>query len=268
MRWMSVRYFIGYGLVLLSRISKAVLAKAFEAAALAEKFSVIIWTAPEIDRYAKGDWDHRSTVQTYSQLDQWLDETEKSLVEKYFTKRGELLNVACGAGREALLLARQGLRVTATDWGPGMITEAQRRAREAGLPIRFAVADMFSLPYREQTFDYLLLTNISYSYVFPRWRRIRFLRQAHSVQKPGSIFIISFARARGGSKARLGLLETLFMKLSRWPPFNREYEPGDQFSGSLTHFFHSEDLAQEFQEAQFLIKDWLWDKGYAVLVKL
>src|SRR5438093_11499655 len=104
-------------------------------------------------------------------MDDWLGVTEEPLVETYFTNDGELLNVACGAGREALLLARQGLRVTATDWGPGMITEAQRRAREAGLPIRFAVADMFSLPYREQTFDYLLLTNISYSYVFPRWRR-------------------------------------------------------------------------------------------------
>ena len=265
---MSVRYFIGYGLVLLSRIAKALLAKAFEAAALAEQFSVIIWTPSEIDRYAKGDWDHRSTVLTYSQLDQWLDETEKSLIEKYFTKRAELLNVACGAGREALLLARRGLRVTATDWGPGMITAAQRRAREAGLPIRFAVADMFSLPYREQTFDHLLLTNIAYSYIFVRRRRIRFLGQAHSVLKSGGIFIISFARAWGDSKAPGGLLERLFMRLSQRSPFNREYEPGDRFSGTFTHFFRSEELAQEFQEAQFLIKDWLWDKGYAVLVKL
>jgi hypothetical protein len=58
------------------------------------------------------------------------------------------------------------------------------------------------------------------------------------------------------------------MKLRLWPPFNREYEPGDRFFGYFAHFFHAEDLAQEFQEARFLIKDWLWDEGYAVLVKL
>ncbi len=264
---MSFRYVAGYSLVLLSRVVKAALLKAFELASVPEKFTVIVWTPRDIDRYAKGDWDSRSTVQTYSQQDRWLGENEKSLVEKYFTKRAELLNVACGAGREALLLARHGTKVTASDWGPRMVAAAQRRARQADLPIRFAVADMFSLPYREQTFDYLLLANIAYSYLFPRHRRIRFLRQAHSVLKSGGIFIISFASARGGSKARRGLLESLFMKLRAWSPFNREYEPGDGFSGSFTHVFHAEELAQEFQEAQFLIKDWLWDKGYAVLVK-
>ena len=265
---MSFRYVAGYSLVLLSRVLRAALLKAFALASLAEKFAVIVWTPREIDRYAITDWDNRSTVQTYSRLDRWVGETEKSLVEEYFTKRAKLLNVACGAGREALLLARRGLRVTATDWSPRMVAEARRRSREADLPIRFAVADIFSLPYREQTFDYLLLTNSAYSCIFPRRRRIRFLREAHSVLKSGGIFIISFASAQGGSKARAGLLESLFMKLRLWPPFNREYEPGDRFLGSFAHIFHAEDLAQEFHEAEFLIKDCLWNEGYAVLVRV
>src|SRR5881397_527822 len=118
-------------------------------------------------------------------MDDWLGVTEEPLVETYFTNDGELLNVACGAGREALLLARRGLRVTACDWSTGMIAEARRRAQEANLPVRFAVADLMDdLPYPEKTFDYLLLTNIAYSYIFPSHRRIRFLRQAHSVLKP------------------------------------------------------------------------------------
>lgn len=265
---MSFRYVAGYGLVLLSRVLKAVVLKALDLATLPEKFTVIVWTPRDIDRYAKGDWNHQSSVHFYSQQDGWLGEKEKSLVEKYFSKRAELLNVACGAGREALLLARHGMEVTASDWSPRMVAAAQRRAQEATLAIRFAVADLYNLPYREEAFDYLLLTNIAYSYIFPRRRRIRFLRQAHSVLKSGGIFIISFFSERGGSKTRPGLLESLFMKLRLWSPFNREYEPGDQFSGSFTHVFHAEDLAQEFQEVQFLIKEWLLERGYAVLVKL
>jgi SAM-dependent methyltransferase len=151
-----------------------------------------------------------------------------------------------------------------------MIAEARRRAQEANLPVRFAVADlMYDLPYPGKTFDYLLLTNIAYSYIFPKWRRVRFLGQAHSVLKPGGIFIISFARASGDPRIPAGPLEWLFMRLRRWPPFNQEYEPGDRFAGdrNFTHFFRSDELAQEFQEAQFHVKECLWENGYAVLVK-
>jgi len=131
------------------------------------------------------------------------------------------------------------------------------------------VADLMDdLPYPDHAFDYLLLTNVAYSYLFPRWRRVRFLRQAHAILKHGGIFIISFAPARGDPRIPAGLSEWLFMRLRRWGLFNREYEPGDCFEGCLLHFFRSEELAQEFQEAEFLIKEWLWDQGYAVLVKL
>jgi hypothetical protein len=94
------------------------------------------------------------------------------------------------------------------------------------------------------------------------------LRQTHSILNPGGIFILSFAPAGGNARIPAGPSEWLFRRLRRWPPFNREYEPGDRFAGTtFTHFFRSEELAHEFQEAQFLIKEWLWDDGYAVLVK-
>ena len=201
-------------------------------------------------------------------MDHWLA-TEQALVERYVAKSGELLNLACGAGREALLLARRGMRVTACDRSPRMVAEARRRAQAANLTVQFAVADlMHDLPYPEKAFDYLFLTNIAFSYIFPRWRRVRFLRQAHSVLRPGGVFIISFARARGDAKIPAGPAEWLFMRLRRWAPFNREYQPGDRFEGTFTHFFRPKELADEFQEAPFLVKEWLWDQGYAVLVKL
>ena len=265
----SLRYFAGYSLLILSRLLGKVLEQMWRVVSLPQQFALIIWTPSEIDRYSRDDWNSLPSVRDYARMDHWLDPTEQVLVESYFSKNGELLNVACGAGREALLLARRGMRITACDWSPRMVAEARRRAQEANLPVRFAVADlMYDIPYREQTFDYLLLTNIAYSYIFPRWRRVRFLRQAHSVLKHGGVFIISFTPARGDTRIPAGLSEWLFMRLRRWPPFNREYEPGDCFADTFIHFFRSEELCQEFQEAQFLIKDWLWDQGYAVLVKL
>ena len=265
----SLRYVAGYSLVLLARLLEKGLQQMWRVVSLPEQFALIIWTPREIDRYSMDDWNGWPVVQNYVCMDRWLNATEQVLVERYFSKNGELLNVACGAGREALLLARRGLRVTACDWSPRMVAEARRRAQAANLPVQFAVADlMYDLPYRQQAFDYLFLTNIAHSYIFPSRRRVRFLRQAHSVLKPGGIFIISFAPASGDPKIPAGPSEWLFMRLRRWPPFNREYEPGDRFAGTFVHFFRSEELSHEFQEAEFLIKEWIWDEGYAVLVKL
>jgi SAM-dependent methyltransferase len=266
---MSLRYIAGYSLVFLAPLTRKVFELMGRVVSLPGQFALIIWTPKEIDRYSRADWNSRPVVRTYANLDDWIGTVEQLLVERYFTNKGELLNVACGAGREALLLARRGLRVTACDWSPRMIAEAHRRAREANLPVRFAVADLYDLPYPEHAFDYLLLTGIAYSHLFPRHRRIRFLRQAHAVLKPGGIFIISFAPAKGDSRVPAGPLEWLFMRLRRWPLFNRDYEPGDRFAGTIfTHHFRSQELAQEFQEARFLVKEWLWEDCYAVVVTL
>jgi hypothetical protein len=39
-------------------------------------------------------------------------------------------------------------------------------------------------------------------------------------------------------------------------------------AGAFVHFFRSRELAEEFQEAGFVIKESLWAEGHAVLVKL
>jgi SAM-dependent methyltransferase len=264
---MSLRYYAGYSLVLVSRLFRSVLAKLFWIASFPERVSVIVWTPREIDRYARADWNSWEQVRNYAMQNEWLNATEQALVERYFSKDGELLNLACGAGREAVLLARQGLRVTACDWSPRMMAEARRRAQEANLPVRFAVADLMDdLPYTEHAFDYLLLANIAYSYLFPQYRRLRFLRQAYSILRPGGVFIVSLACAGDGLPGE-EKLQRLFMKLRQVALFNRHYEPGDSVRGSFVHFFRPEELRQEFEEARFFITDGLWNEGYAVLTK-
>jgi len=263
---MSLRYIAGYSLLLFSSLVRRVLQQINGLVSLTEQFAVIVWTPREIERYSRTDWNNPEQVGIYVMQDDWLCVPEQALIERYFSKDGELLNLACGTGREALLLARRGMKVTACDWSPRMIAEAQRRAREANVPVRFAVADLYDLPYHEMAFDCLFLTNIAYSYVFPRHRRMRLLEQAYSILRPGGLFIISFAPARGSFPGQ-GFSQWLFMKLKRFALFNKDYEPGDRYIGSFVRFFQPEELRQEFGEAKFLVKEWLWGKQFAVLAK-
>jgi SAM-dependent methyltransferase len=264
----SLRYAVGYGLVVLSRLLRKVFDQIRRVVALPEQCALIIWTPSESARSSRAVWDSASYVRGYARMEHWLDAREHDLVERYFAKNAAVLNVACGAGREVLLLARRGMSVTACDWSPRMVAEARRRAQEANVRARFAVVDLMQdLPYAEQAFDYVFLSG--YGYLFPRPRRIGFLRQAYSVLKVGGVFIVGFPPAKEDPRIPAGPSERLFMRLRRWAPFNREYEPGDRLvAGTFAHFFRSEELVEEFQEARFLIKERLWDEGYAVLAKV
>ena len=56
--------------------------------------------------------------------------------------RGDALDLACGSGRHALWLARQGLRVTAVDRNEEAIASLAEPARLQGLPIATMVVDL------------------------------------------------------------------------------------------------------------------------------
>jgi 2-polyprenyl-3-methyl-5-hydroxy-6-metoxy-1,4-benzoquinol methylase len=57
-------------------------------------------------------------------------------------QHGWALDVAAGAGRHSLALARYGLQVDAVDLSCQGLRLARQRALEAGLAIRFIVADL------------------------------------------------------------------------------------------------------------------------------
>src|SRR5207245_5125833 len=115
---MSLRYFAGYSFVLLARLLRKFLGLMWSVVSLSEQFALIIWTPREIDRQSRTDWNSRPMVRDQANSDDWLGTWELTLVERYFTNKGALLDVACGAGREALLLARPGFAAPDSDSRP------------------------------------------------------------------------------------------------------------------------------------------------------
>jgi SAM-dependent methyltransferase len=79
-------------------------------------------------------------------------------VRPAFARLGELagltaLDLGCGHGMAAVVMARRGARVIALDVSPGYLAEARTRAAVNGVAVDFVQADAQRLPFADSTFD-------------------------------------------------------------------------------------------------------------------
>jgi SAM-dependent methyltransferase len=66
---------------------------------------------------------------------------------------GSVLDIGCGLGDNAVYLAKNGYTVTGLDISPTALITAERRAKDAGVDIRFAVTDSTKLEGYTDAFD-------------------------------------------------------------------------------------------------------------------
>ncbi|HEY7356273.1 MAG TPA: class I SAM-dependent methyltransferase, partial [Ktedonobacterales bacterium] len=97
--------------------------------------------------------------------------------------------LCCGYGRHALLLAERGYQVTGMDRDGAAITEAQRRATQAGQAISYLVGDMRQVGVLSGTFDAVINMWQSFCY-FDEATNADLLRQIHRKLAPGGRLII------------------------------------------------------------------------------
>ncbi len=100
----------------------------------------------------------------------------------------ELLDLACGHGRHALLLAARGYQVTGIDLSKRFIERARHDAEEKKLPAHFEVGDMRLLPYTDRFHGaYCYFTSFGY---FPHRENVTVLEQVSKALKSGGRFLV------------------------------------------------------------------------------
>ena len=147
------------------------------------------------DPLAGSSWSTASTVAGFVRAESNATLLRFAGAERQRTPGGLALDIGCGAGRNAVPLARQGWRVLGTDLSWPMLSAARDRVRSEHVPISLALAPMDALPVRAGACDLVIahgIWNLARSMAELR----RAIGEASRVAAPGAaLFVFTFSRS-------------------------------------------------------------------------
>ena len=107
----------------------------------------------------------------YQQLSNYYDQlfpaspAQINLIEKYSSPNARILDIAAGTGNQALLLARNGYGVTATDNSEEMINKIKEKSQSNNIPIQAFVLEMENIQTITSSFDVIVCIGNSLSHI-------------------------------------------------------------------------------------------------------
>ena len=128
-----------------------------------------------------------------------------------------VLELATGTGLIAKHIVNTAAHIEATDASPEMIAEAKRDNRSAKL--HFSVQDMFRLPYADQSFDVVIVSNALHIVPQPE----KALQEIKRVLKDDGVLIAPTFTHAGNSFS--GKVKAFFMKLAGLHRLTRAHSP-------------------------------------------
>ncbi len=134
-------------------------------------------------------------------------------IRPHLTRRMNVLELACGTGQLSFHLARRVHLWEATDFSEAMITEARKQG--GPLPLRFSVQDATNLPYADESFDAVVISNALHIMPHPE----KALLEIRRVLKPdGILFAPTFIHSEGtGFRLRVRFMELIgFHAFHKW----------------------------------------------------
>jgi SAM-dependent methyltransferase len=102
---------------------------------------------------------------------------------------GDVLDIGCGLGDNAIYLAKSGHNVTGLDISPTALITAERRAKDAGVNVKFAVTDSTKLEGYTEAFDTVVDSGMFHCLDDDGKRS--YAAAAHRATRPGATLLLS-----------------------------------------------------------------------------
>ncbi len=130
------------------------------------------------------DWDRK-----YSEQEQLWSSRPYRFLEPELAglSPGRALDLACGEGRHAILLADLGWRVVGVDFSPVAIAKARERAARAGVDVDFRCEDVLDFEPEPEAYDLVL---VFFLQLAAGERRLVLGRAASALARGGTFLLV------------------------------------------------------------------------------
>jgi len=125
-------------------------------------------------------------------------------------KKGDsVLEVACGTGEQAIIFAKNGIKVTGVDASKAMLKRAMNKAHKSKKDIIFLLHDASRLPFKKEEFDIVTITQALHE--MHADTRVKVIKEMiRATKKRGKIVIADYAELRRNTlKGKIAKVEIL-----------------------------------------------------------
>ena len=209
---------------------------------------------------------HRTSV------NEGLEEWEEYFFRKYMNKKGKVLDIGCGAGREAIALAKLGFEVIGIDISDHMIKAAIEESKSYDCHIHFDVCSVMDIDkYEPSKFDYIIFTRAMYSYIPGKNLRIAVLKKAKGLLKDTGFLAVSgyiVKEIAVSSFLRRTIISRIYglkNKAERGDFMVETVSPASSKGTCFCHFFANRDeIRNEIETAGLKVIE-LWKDNFWIL---
>lgn len=192
---------------------------------------------PHRDPLAGSSWSAPGTVEAFARSSPNEVLLRAARIHRPRSRGARLLDLGCGAGRNALPLAREGWSVLATDLSWPMLQAARRRGAEEGGAVQWALAPMDRIPGGDRAFDFVVAHGIwNLARSAAEFRRA-VSEAARVAREDARLFVFTFSRSTFGDDGQ---------------PVAGEPFVYTGFSGQPQCFLTEEQLLAEMASAGFV----------------
>lgn len=169
------------------------------------------------DQSAEREWQRLSKAYTRVEYASTL-----YLIDKYFPKQGEVLDIGAGPGRYSLALLERGYQTSLLDLSQNELDIAKQKITDAGYMAKayYCQSAVELDEFKDESFDALLIMGPLY-HLHKEEERQKVLTQARRMLREGGIAIVAYINTWGALKASLREFPESFLEIEHFENYQQ-----------------------------------------------